>query len=66
MTADGHGHLLGQGFCLVLIVIAVFLGLIYQAVYSAREKREYPPPGRLMAADDYRLHIMCVGQAVLQ
>ena len=50
------------GFCLILIVIAVLVGSIYQAVYSAREKREYPPPGNLIDVDGYRLHLFCIGK----
>lgn len=50
------------GFCVALIVIAMFVGLIYQAVYSAKGKREYPPPGRLIDAHGYRLHLLCSGE----
>ena len=46
----------------MLIVIAVLVGWIYQAVYSAREKREYPPPGNLIEVDGYHLHLFCIGK----
>lgn len=34
----------------------------YQAVSQARDRRTYPPPGRLVDIGDYRLHIRCAGE----
>ena len=37
-------------------------GLAYQTVAEARDKRKYPPPGRLVRVDGHRLHIYCTGE----
>jgi pimeloyl-ACP methyl ester carboxylesterase len=34
----------------------------YQTVGEARDRRRYPPPGRLVDVGGYRLHIVCAGQ----
>jgi hypothetical protein len=46
----------------MLIVVAVLVGWVYQAVCSAREKRDYPPPGQLIDVGGYRLHLFCIGK----
>ena len=35
---------------------------MWQAVASATEQRNYPPPGQLVDVGDYRLHLHCIGQ----
>jgi pimeloyl-ACP methyl ester carboxylesterase len=50
--------LMGCG-SLLLITAA---GSIYQAIATAREQRLYPPPGHLVDAGGYRLHIYCTGE----
>jgi pimeloyl-ACP methyl ester carboxylesterase len=37
-------------------------GAIYQAVGSARDRRRFSPPGRLMDVGGHRLHGLCLGQ----
>jgi pimeloyl-ACP methyl ester carboxylesterase len=34
----------------------------YQAAGEARDRRRYPPPGRLVEVGGHRLHIMCAGE----
>lgn len=36
-------------------------GAIYQIITAARDKRRYPPPGRLVNIGDCKLHINCMG-----
>src|SRR5207244_2745846 len=33
----------------------------YQALAEARDRRKYPPPGRLVDVDGHRLHLQCLG-----
>jgi pimeloyl-ACP methyl ester carboxylesterase len=43
----------------------LFAGLAsaaYQAAGEARDRREHPPPGRLVDVGGYRLHMMCAGE----
>jgi pimeloyl-ACP methyl ester carboxylesterase len=49
-------------FCLMLIVIAVLVGWIYQAVCSTKGRREYPPPGQLIDVGGYHMHLFCIGK----
>ena len=50
------------GGLVVLIVVLVVGGAIYQAIGVAIDARKYPPPGKLVDVGGYRLHINCVGQ----
>jgi pimeloyl-ACP methyl ester carboxylesterase len=50
------------GFSLMLILIAVLVAWIYQAVYTVKGKRQYPPPGQLIDVGGYRLHLFCIGK----
>lgn len=45
-------------------VLAVLVGglVFYQAVATANDRRNFPPPGQLVDVGGYRLHIYCVGQ----
>src|SRR5574338_1604886 len=47
---------------LALILVTVFLGMTYQAVASKTDERKFPPPGQLVDAGGYRMHIFCIGQ----
>jgi hypothetical protein len=47
-----------------LVVAAIALagtGAVYQAIATARDRRNYPAPGRLVDVGGYRLHIYCTG-----
>ena len=46
------------GAALLLIVGA---SAAYHAIETSRERRRFPPPGRLVDAGGYRLHLYCVG-----
>ena len=37
------------------------LGALYQAIVSQRDRREFPPPGRLVEIDGCRLHLQTAG-----
>lgn len=48
----------GAGALLVLVVVA---GAVYQATGTARDRKRYPPPGRMVAVGGHRLHISIIG-----
>src|SRR5215217_3485873 len=48
------------GLIVVLLVLAV--GAIYQAIATMRAERAYPPPGEMVDVGGYSLHVNCVGQ----
>src|SRR5215217_7821518 len=48
------------GLIVVLLVLAV--GAIYQAIATMRAERAYPPPGEMVDVGGYSLHINCLGQ----
>ena len=54
------------GACLkavgIALVLAAALGAIYQAIATARDSREYPPPGRLIDVGGHRLHLQVTGE----
>lgn len=45
-----------------LIALLAIAGATFEAIASARDRRMYPPPGRLVDIGGRRLHINCVGQ----
>jgi pimeloyl-ACP methyl ester carboxylesterase len=45
-------------FVLALGAVLILAGLIYQAMGTAADRRRYPPPGRLIALGDTRLHLL--------
>ena len=52
---------------MVLAVVATLLALLllgtsYQAIATAADRRNYPPPGTLIDVGGYRLHLYCVGE----
>lgn len=46
----------------LLIVLLIAGSLAYQALAEARDRRAYPPPGRLVDVGGYRLHINVAGE----
>lgn len=54
------GRVIG-GLILLTLVLAL-AAATYEAIASARDKRKYPPPGKLVAVGGYRLHIYCTGE----
>jgi pimeloyl-ACP methyl ester carboxylesterase len=45
----------------ILLVLVVVAGVVYESVASAVDASMYPPPGRLVDVGGYRLHIYCTG-----
>ncbi len=50
----------GLGILLLLLAAA---GAIYQSIASARDRANFPPPGRLVDVGGFKLHIYCTGTA---
>jgi pimeloyl-ACP methyl ester carboxylesterase len=46
----------------VLLVLLALAGAVYEKRASARGRRLYPPPGRLIDIGGYRLHLLCSGE----
>ena len=47
---------------LALIVLLALGGASYEAIMAAGDGKRYPPPGKLVDAGGYRLHLHCIGQ----
>jgi pimeloyl-ACP methyl ester carboxylesterase len=45
------------------IVLLIFTGVIYQAIGAARDARRFPPPGRMIDAGGFRLHLQESGSS---
>lgn len=50
------------GVLAALITLLALAGLAYQAVGTARDRRRFPPPGRLIDIGGYRLHLFTLGE----
>lgn len=46
---------------LLAVVLLCALGAIYQAVGTARDRRRFLPPGRMLSVGDHRLHVVTAG-----
>lgn len=44
------------------LVLSICAGAIFQVFASARDARNFPPPGRLVDVDGVRLHLKCSGE----
>jgi pimeloyl-ACP methyl ester carboxylesterase len=49
-------------FAVAGVGAATGIGAVYQAIASRRDRRRFPPPGRLVAVRDHRLHLMVAGE----
>jgi pimeloyl-ACP methyl ester carboxylesterase len=49
------------GGVLFLVVLGI-VGMVYQNLSTARDRRQYPPPGQLVDVGGYRLHLYCIGE----
>jgi pimeloyl-ACP methyl ester carboxylesterase len=47
---------------LALVILIALLGLGYQAIGSAVDAQNDPPPGRLVDVGGYRIHLYCTGE----
>jgi len=47
---------------LLLLAIVLMAGAIYQATASARDLKQYPPPGQLYDVGGRSLHLYCTGE----
>jgi pimeloyl-ACP methyl ester carboxylesterase len=45
-----------------VVVVLTVTGATYQAVASAADRRDYPPPGRLVDVGGFAMHIHCAGE----
>jgi pimeloyl-ACP methyl ester carboxylesterase len=45
-----------------ITAIGLFVGIVYQTVSQAVDRRKYPPQGELVDIGGFRLHLNCVGQ----
>lgn len=50
------------GGVLMLLVIVVIVGVIYQSRASAADRKQYAPPGDLVTVNGRQMHIHCQGQ----
>ncbi len=49
-------------FAIAIPVLVILLGVAYQRIGSARDRRRYPPPGRMIAVNAVPLHVRIEGQ----
>jgi len=49
------------GVLLVLVVIVLAAGTLYQSIGARRGARRYAPPGAMLDVDGQRLHVVCAG-----
>jgi pimeloyl-ACP methyl ester carboxylesterase len=57
--ASRIGIWIKRGF--IALVAAVAAGLIYQLIATTQDRRNFPPPGRLVDVGGFRMHIRCTG-----
>jgi pimeloyl-ACP methyl ester carboxylesterase len=58
MTITGNLAVLTLSMTAILLLV----GLFYQAVSEALDRRKYPPQGELINIGGFRLHLNCIGQ----
>jgi pimeloyl-ACP methyl ester carboxylesterase len=57
----GRGCLLSLGRLMVVLLVLIVVGTIYESAAEAADMRAYPPPGQMVDVGGYRLHINCTG-----
>ena len=45
-----------------ITTIGLFVGIVYQTVGQAFDRRKYPPQGQLVDIGGFRLHLNCIGR----
>jgi hypothetical protein len=51
-------------FVIAMAALLAIVGAGYERIASARDRRWYPPPGKLVDIGGRRLHIHCTGQGL--
>jgi pimeloyl-ACP methyl ester carboxylesterase len=49
-------------FTIAIPVLVILVGVAYQRIGSARDRRRYPPPGRIVSVNAVPLHVRISGQ----
>jgi hypothetical protein len=44
------------------LALSVLVGAVYQAIETWRDRRRFPPPGRLVRINERRMHIHVTGE----
>ena len=57
----GRGCVLWLGGAVLLILVLILAGSIYESVAEAADLQAYPPVGQMVDVGGYRLHINCTG-----
>jgi pimeloyl-ACP methyl ester carboxylesterase len=57
----GRGCFGCLGAAVVLVLVLILAGTIYESVSEAADIQAYPPPGQMVDVGGYRLHIKCTG-----
>jgi pimeloyl-ACP methyl ester carboxylesterase len=47
---------------LIAVVVVLVIAFVIEAVTERRERRRFPPPGRLVDVDGHRLHLLVAGE----
>jgi len=47
---------------LSILALLLAVGTVYQAIGTRRDRRRFPPPGRLVRVNDRRMHIHVTGE----
>lgn len=47
---------------LILVLLLLAAGFVFQQWAEARDAKRVPPPGQLISVGDHRLHIWCIGK----
>jgi pimeloyl-ACP methyl ester carboxylesterase len=55
--------LLRLGFALLLLLLLLATGFVYEWIGERRDARLNPAPGQLVSVGDHRLHLLCKGSA---
>jgi pimeloyl-ACP methyl ester carboxylesterase len=58
----GKGCLQWFGASLVVLIVLMLVGYIYEPIAEAADAKAYPPPGQIVDVGGYRLHINCTGE----
>ena len=60
-TRRGRKLMIWLGGILVVLLILLLAGAIYEPLAEAADAKAYPPPGQMVDVGGYRLHLNCTG-----